>query len=358
EPNQVTVRQWLENWMEVYQANTITPNFYVRRLDLIKLHINPTLGDKQLMKLRPADIKALYNRLEKNGKVDGSGGLSSQSIRHIHNILNPTMKQAVKEGLIAKNMVADVRPPKLVRTKEARPLDKEEASRYLKQIANHRLYAAFLLELTTGLRRGELLGVQWGDLNPDTGALKIRRQVSRVKLPGNPSTLEYAPLKTPSSYRTIMLPAITLKALESHRKQQNEEKMRWRTIYPDEDLIFCTPLGGKLDTRRLYHVHIKALEDAKIPHTAFHNLRHTVATVLLQAGENIKTIQDMLGHSDVETTLNCYSHVLEDMKKGAADKLKSIFGEVLSSNPEQENSPENVQAIKKCYPVGVRYHLL
>jgi len=249
EPNQVTVRQWLENWMEVYQANTITPNFYVRRLDLIKLHINPTLGDKQLMKLRPADIKALYNRLEKNGKVDGSGGLSSQSIRHIHNILNPTMKQAVKEGLIAKNMVADVRPPKLVRTKEARPLDKEEASRYLKQIANHRLYAAFLLELTTGLRRGELLGVQWGDLNPDTGALKIRRQVSRVKLPGNPSTLEYAPLKTPSSYRTIMLPAITLKALESHRKQQNEEKMRWRTIYQDEDLIFCTPLGGKLDTR-------------------------------------------------------------------------------------------------------------
>jgi integrase len=260
------------------------------------------------------------------------------TIKHIHNILNPAMRQAVKEGLVAKNIMLDVSPPRVVKTRETRSLNKEEVSKYLDVLKGHRLYAAFLLELTTGLRRGELLGLQWNDLDMETGALKIRRQINRIKQEDGKTSLEYCPLKTPASYRTIVLPVITLQELKSHKARQAQEKLLAGDSYKKEDLIFCNALGEKLDTRYLYRVHCKALESAQIEHTAFHNLRHTVATLLLQAGQNIKTIQDLLGHADIETTLNDYSHVLDEMKKAQADKLDLIFKDVLPETPSNNQS--------------------
>lgn len=351
EPNRVTLKQWLDKWMKVYQENTISPNFYARRQDLIRIHINPAIGDKALLKLKPADIKEFYNDLEKNGRKptkkkngktiplpkDASPGLATGTIRHIHNILNPAMRQAVKEGLVPKNVVADVSPPKIVRTREARPLTKEEAKRYLTVLEEDRLYAAFVVELTTGLRRGELIGLHWSDLNFETGTLKIRRQIIRMRHPDGTTSLEYAPLKTPAAYRTIILPKIALAELKAHKARQAEEKLLYGKLYQKEGLIFCSVWGEKLDTRCLYRIHCKALKDAGIPHTAFHNLRHTVATLLLQAGENIKTIQELLGHADPDTLMTTYAHVLDEMKRSAANKLDSIFTEVLPvENPEAE----------------------
>lgn len=353
EPNKETLGKWLDKWMAVYQEGSISPNFYARRQDLIRIHIKPAIGNIQLLKLKPADIKKFYNDLEKNGrkpakmkngkviplKEDANPGLATGTIRHIHNILNPAMKQAVKEGLIPKNVVADVSPPKIIKTREAKSLTKEEAKRYLDTLKKDRMYAAFVVELTTGLRRGELIGLQWSDLNQETGALKIRRQIIRLRHKDGTTSLQYAPLKTPAAYRTIILPALTLTELKAHKTRQAQEKLLAGKIYnKTENLIFCTSWGDKLDTRHLYRIHCKALEDANIPHTAFHNLRHSVATLLLQAGESIKTVQDLLGHADVDTTLNCYAHVLEEMKRSAADKLDSIFAEVL---PSQETSSQS-----------------
>lgn len=330
ERNRATLGQWLERWMEVYQTE-VSPNFRERRKDLIRLNIKPALGNIELQKLKPADIKAFYNQLARSGRRDGSGGLSTGTIRHIHNILNPALKQAAREGLISKNPCADVSPPRIERTRQAKPLTKDQARRYLEALREDRLYAAFLLDLVIGLRRGELLGLQWQDFNPDTGELKIRRQLTRIRLERGGSSLEYAALKTPASYRTVILPNVAIIELKVHRKRQLAEELLAGSNYnKEEGLIFCTPLGKKLDTRRLYHIHCQALKDAKLEHMAFHDLRHTCATLLLQAGENIKTIQSLLGHSDIETTLNCYSHVLDDMKKTAADKLDSIYKDVLA----------------------------
>ena len=220
EPNKVSLGQWLDQWMEVYQQGAISPNFYARRKDLIRIHIKPAIGKTPLLKLKPADIKKFYNDLEKSGrkpakKKNGdtiplpkntTPGLATGTIRHIHNILNPAMKQAVKEGLVPKNVVADVSPPKIVSTMETKSLTKEEAKVYLDTLKDHRLYAAFIMELTTGLRRGELIGLQWIDLDFKTGALKIRRQVNRIKQDDGTTILDYAPLKTPAAYRTIILP--------------------------------------------------------------------------------------------------------------------------------------------------------
>jgi hypothetical protein len=161
EPNRVTLSQWLDKWMEVYQKGTISANFYMRRKDLIRLHITPKIGNILLLKLKPADIKALYNQLAKDGrkprkkkngqiipfKEGTDPGLATGTIKHIHNILNPAMRQAAKEGLVAKNVVADVSPPKLVKTREAKPLNKTEAGLYLAALKDNRLYAGFVVEL-------------------------------------------------------------------------------------------------------------------------------------------------------------------------------------------------------------------
>lgn len=179
EPNKKTVGEWLDEWMELYQTK-ISPNFYARRKDLIEKHIKPILGNILITKLKPSDVQRFYNMLEKEGRLDKKVGLSNGTIKHIHNILNPAMKKAVKEGLVVRNIVADTEPPPVVRTKEPRPLNKKEAKKYLNELKENHFYAAFLLELATGLRRGELLGLQWSDFDIKTGILTINRQLVRL----------------------------------------------------------------------------------------------------------------------------------------------------------------------------------
>ncbi|HPF44452.1 MAG TPA: tyrosine-type recombinase/integrase [Syntrophomonadaceae bacterium] len=358
ETNRMTLQQWLEQWLTVYQEGNISNNFYYRRRDLVRLHINPAIGSIPLQKLKPINIQSFYKQLAKNGrkprkkkngetipfKEGTDPGLATGTIRHIHNILNPALKQAVREGLISKNPAADVTPPRIVKTREAKPLNKDQAGRYLEILKDNRLYAAFVVELTSALRRGELLGLQWEDLDMNTGVLKVRRQVNRIKQKDGSTVLDYAVLKTPAAYRTIILPAVTLAELKSHKARQAQEKLLLGKAYNDEGLMFCTPKGDKLDTRYLYRVHCKTLETAGIEHAAFHDLRHSVATLLLQAGESIKTVQEMLGHANAETTMNCYAHVLEEMRYSAADKLESIFKEVLPVVEKEipDTSPESV----------------
>lgn len=323
-PNKVSLEQWLDRWLDIYQQD-ISTNFKFRRKDLIELHINPALGKKYLTKLIPSDIIIFYNELSKSGRKDGSGGLASGTIRHMHNILKQALDRAVENQLVPYNIMSNVKPPKIVRTREVHVFTKDEALRYLNALKERRLYAAFVLDLTIGLRRGELLGLQWSDLDTNTNILKIQRQVSRVEKEDGGSSLEYGPLKTKSSYRQIVLPPIIIAELKAHKKRQAQEKLLAGNGYMDEGLIFCTKLGNKLDTRHLYRLHCKALVDAKIDHTAFHNLRHTVTTWLVENNESITAIQALTGHSNPQTVLNVYSHQTNIMRENMADTLNSIM---------------------------------
>ena len=344
DPNDITVSEWLKKWMPIYVQDEISVNFYARKLDLIRLHIDPGIGHVQLQKLLSSDIKLFYKKLLKTGKKvkikdeDGNqkvvlSGLAPQTVKHIHNILKPALRQAVEEGIISKNPIDKVKPPKVEKTRKARTLMEEELGRYLTELSHRRLYAAFVLELCTGLRRGELLGLKWSDINFDTRILSVGRQVLRVQNVDEPgSSLQYGDLKTESSVRSIVLPLCAITELQAYKIRQEEEKQLAGPAYMDEGLVFCTALGKKLDTRRLYEIHCRALKSAGIEHTAFHNLRHTVATLLLEKGENIKTIQELMGHADVSTTLNTYSHVLDRMKAASAEMLNGIIGSVLPTS--------------------------
>lgn len=344
EPNKVTLSQWLAKWMEIYQKPNVSTNFFHRRKGLIRLHINPILGSMFLNKLRPSDVQALYEEKLKNGRVDGSGGLAPQTVRHIHNILHAALKQAVKEGLVTRNVVVDTSPPSIKKIRQARVLNKPEIAQFLGIINQHRLYSAFFIELCTGLRLGELLGLQWQDIDLAAGTLKVRRQLHRVYYDDGTNSLEYGPLKTLHSYRTIVLSEAAIKQFQVHKAMQAQDKLLAGQAYIKEDLVFCTAVGGKIDPRNFYRTFQQLLVKAGLPSTAFHNLRHSVATLLLQEGENIKTIQDLLGHADIETTLNDYSHVLDDMKRSAADKIDSIMADILS--PETKHADQKDQHIK------------
>ncbi|MEQ8174751.1 MAG: site-specific integrase [Syntrophomonadaceae bacterium] len=253
---------------------------------------------------------------------------------HIHNIINPALEKAADNGYITRNPAAKVdkkRILKLVPTRVPRPLNAEEVGRYLQNVSHRRLSSLFILDLCTGMRRGELLGLHWADIDHENREIKLERQIQRVQnVDGPGSYLGYTGLKTQKSQRTIKLPLLAYNELMAHKERQGQEKAEAGKGYKDEDLIFCTAIGTKLDPRRVYDIHCQTLVKANIKHIAFHDLRHTVATLLLQAGESTKSIQELLGHSDIRTTLGTYAHVLDEMKAATAEKLDGITSEAYS----------------------------
>jgi len=162
-----------------------------------------------------------------------------------------------------------------------------------------------------------------------TRVLSLERQVNRVRHSEVGSSLEYGPLKTEKSERSLILPWFAVDALNEHFARQDEEKCLAGSAYQDEGLIFCTALGKKLDTRRLYELHCRALKNAGLEHMAFHDLRHTFATLMLERGEDIKTIQELLGHADVSTSANTYTHVLKKLKAASADKMDRVMADAM-----------------------------
>jgi integrase len=294
---------------------------------LIRRHIKPTLGHVLLTKLKPGELQQLYaDKLEK-GRTDETGGLSSQTVRHIHNVLHGALKQAMREGLVNRNVAQATSPPKLVRTEEMNPLSRKQVTQFLSTLAGERLEAAFLLDLATGLRRGELLALRWSDLNLERGTLQVRKSLSRVKQDDGTTRLEFSDVKTPKSRRLIPLPDEAVRELRAHKARQNQEKLKLGEAYQDRGMVFATVLGGPIEPRNFHRRWTELLKKAGIPHTRFHNLRHTFATILLEAGEHPKVVQEMLGHSKVSMTLDTYSHVVPGLKVQAAVTVNNILKE-------------------------------
>lgn len=360
--NKITLSQWIQKYLPIIK-NSCSPNFYYRKTSLINNHIDSAkIGQKYIQNILPIDLEEFYIELMKTGKkakirdeegkvisVVSIGGLSSQTVKHIHNIINPALEKATDNGFITRNPAAKVdkkRILKLVPTRVPRPLTVEEVGKYLQNVSNRRLSSLFILDLCTGMRRGELLGLHWSDIDHEKHEIKLERQIQRIQnIDGPGSYLDYTGLKTQKSQRTIKLPLLAYNELLAHKERQDQEKADAGKGYKDEDLIFCTAIGTKLDPRRVYEIHCQTLIKANIQHRAFHDLRHTVATLLLQAGESTKSIQELLGHSDIRTTLGTYAHVFDEMKAATAEKLDGIItdacsGFLIESSKENLNNKD------------------
>jgi integrase len=309
-----TVKQYMEYWLEHVHKQSLRLNSYVKVRELLDLHILPALGYLQVQKLTIQHVQAFYSMLQ--------GKLSASRVRFIHSTLHSALDDAVRTGLVAKNVCDSVTLPRLVK-REMQALTPEQARRVVDAAKGSRMEALLLLALTTGMRRGELLGLKWEDLTLEehNGSLQVIRSMTRVAGYGVVTTEP----KTASSKRKIALSPLVIGVLKEHRVRQLERRMRAGAKWTDHDLVFCNIYGNFLQPARLYILFNRVLADAGVPRIRFHDLRHSAATILLSMGVNIKVVQEILGHSRISMTLDIYSHVLPGMQEEAIQKISSLF---------------------------------
>ncbi|MDP9438491.1 MAG: site-specific integrase [Actinomycetota bacterium] len=303
---------YLERWLEVSVKGNVRPRTLDNYRMHVRRHIAPALGHIKLKTLSPAHVQCFYR-----AKLDA--GLASSTVRYMHAVLHRALKQALRWGLVPRNVVEAVDPPK-VEQEEAKALSPAEVKTLLLEARGDRLEALYVLAVHTGLRQGELLGLRWDDVDFKTGKLRVSRQLQNMR---DGSGLVFAPLKTGKGRRTIRLTNAASVALKRHRRRQAEEKLGAGTFYGDRGLIFATGKGTPLNASNVHSRSFKPLlKRAGLPDRRFHDLRHTCATLMLSQGVNPKIAQEVLGHANVAQTMDTYSHVLPDMQEPAVAAME------------------------------------
>lgn len=293
--------KFLDNWLETVKP-TLHPNTWTQYSAIIDRYIKPGLAVLRLKDLRLEHIQTLYsNRLE--------AGTGARTVRLIHAVLHRALNQALKWGPIQRNPATAVEKPRQPRP-EMRTLDVRQTRDFLRAAQGYRLETLFHLAITTGLRRGELLGLQWNDLDWGTGKLQVRRQLQRVVGKG----LVFNEPKTAAGRRPITVGQTDLAQLQQHRKRQLEERLFAGCSWQDHGLIFASAVGTPLDPRNVFRDFKNLLKTADLPDIRFYDLRHTAATLMLQQRVHPKVVQERLGHSTISMTLDTHSHVLPTCK--------------------------------------------
>ena len=324
--------EWMDFWYQNYSKPKLRPTTRSGYEGRIYRHIISELGNIPLDQLTQNDLQQFYARLKKSGRLlhaeHYGKGLSDRMVRACHMNCRSALEKAVQEGLIRMNPAVGCKlPPKKAR--EMQVLTREEIQRFLIHAKAEGYFELFLLELTTGLRRGELLAPQWDDLNLETGELQVTKQVYRTKEDG----LLISKPKTKSSIRTVSLPPTLLNILKEYKESVNS---RWMFPAPVKE---DSPLDPAYIRTRLHLI----LEHAQCKQIRFHDLRHTFATIALGNGMDVKTLSAMPGHVSAATTLDIYTHITDDMQRAAAENIDRGIGKAApqedASEPGQETAP-------------------
>lgn len=284
----------------------------------IHRHIVPELGHVKLQQLTPDRLDRFYADLV-------AGGLSAKSVRNIHVMIHKALHDAVRKNLVPRNVAAAADPPKLNRADRAemRTWTPAQLRAFFDGIAEHRLAAAFLLAATTGMRRGEVLGLRWRDLDLAGRCLQVNQTVLSVSY-----QLTFGGPKTARGRRRITLDPETVRVLTAHRSAQRQEKRGAGDGYDDHDLVFARPDGRPIHPDYFSQTFDRTVERLKLPRIRLHDLRHTHATLGLAAGIPVKVISDRLGHATTSFTQDVYMHAIPDLEHDAADQIADlVFGD-------------------------------
>lgn len=333
---------WLDMWYKTYSKPALRITTQQCYEDRIYKHIIPRIGKIPLNKLTQSDLQQFYAELKKNGRLRWAehygSGLSDRMVRSCHGTCRTALEKAVTEGLIPINPAIGCKlPPK--KSGEMQVLTHEEMQRFLIQAKENDFYELALLELATGMRRGEICALKWDNLNMRTGALRIERQVIRVA-----GALHVSEPKTKNSSRTVILPPAVVAVLK---------ELKGRT---DSEWMFPSPVldGSPVDPQSVYRKMKKVLARADCKNIRFHDLRHTFATSALEHGMDIKTLSAIIGHVSSATTIDIYSHITDTMQVQAANKIEQGFGRGEAFAP-REGIPEEVPAEPTSPPQGTKF---
>ncbi len=314
---------WLDFWYLNYSKPRLRPTTQVCYENWIYNHAIPALGSNQLNKLTQSDLQQFFNGMKQGGRLNHiesrTPALSNRSVRGCWSICNKALEQAVKDKLIHSNPATGCKLPS-PKSAEMQVLTTEEMQRFLIQAKAEGMYELFLLELTTGLRRGEILALQWEDLNWHTGELQISKQAYAVN-----GKLVVGEPKTKAGNRTIILPSPMLDVLQEYKQYVFSEWLFPSRIKPEQ------PVDPSYVRKRLQVI----LERSGCKKVRFHDLRHTFATMALEHGMDIKTLSTIIGHASGSTTLNIYAHITDEMRQKAAVCIdKGIVGAEIPETPE------------------------
>lgn len=322
EPSKQTVATFIRQWLASIRAS-VRPSTLAGYKMLVEAHILPALGATPVQRLTASQLNAFYADLLENGRRDGKGPLSARTVRYCHATIHKALADGVRMGLVARNVAEQATPPAPSPRQEPRTWSAEELKRFLESVQEDRLYAAYVLASTTGLRRGELLGLPWR--NVDLNAARIA--VTQTLIPVNYRIIHSTP-KTAKGKRSVALDPFTVNVLVAHRVRQIEERLALSLGKPAEEaLVFTTLDGSPLHPGQFSGRFDRLVKAAGVPRIRLHDLRHTHATLALQAGIHPKVVSERLGHSNIAITLDTYSHAIPALEEEAAAKVAAlVFG--------------------------------
>ena len=312
-PSKMTVGQWMDIWISEY-LGAVKPRTVDLYKGVVKTRIKPGLGAVKLDALNPHTVQSYYNGLT-------TEGLAPKTVKNIHGIFHKALQQAASNGYIKTNPADACILPRPVR-RELKPLDEDMISAFLKAIQGHQFADLFSVTLFTGMREGEALGLLWDCVDLTKGTLIIDKQLQLIR--GSGGQYQMVPTKNSKS-RSITLAASVVKMLRDVKRKQLENRLRYGESWVDTGFVFTDDLGNHLSASSVYKAFKRIMVEIGSPETRFHDLRHSYAVVAIKSGDDIKTVQENLGHATAAFTLDVYGHITEKMKQDSAARMEQFI---------------------------------
>lgn len=317
----LTLAEYLRGWLKHYVELNCAPKTIESYRMLVERHIIPTLGSIRLSALEASHLQSFYGKKKESG-------LSNRTVRYLYSLLAESLNQAVKMGMLTRNVAHATEPPRIDH-KPIATLSSEDINRFLEVSQETPYYTLFYLLLHTGMRRGEALALQWKHVDMGMSSLGVTAylSVSQSLNKINGQLVIKEPKSSAGKRRIAMSPSLAL-VLRQHRDSQEALKLSLGSILSDEDYVFCNADGLPYDPSTVSHTFNAVIRKARLHPMPLHGLRHSHATLLLQASIHPKIVQERLGHSSIRVTLDTYSHVVGGLQEIAAQK----FDDFISGN--------------------------
>jgi integrase len=329
EPSKATVAEYLQAWLGTGReddeqsvrdgSNDLSPKTAERYRQLAEQQIIPHLGDKVMQRLKPHEVEDWHSTLRKRG---GNGGrpLSARTVGHAHRVLHRALQRAVEAEVLARNVASIKRPPK-VEEEEVEILTSDQVRLVIDKLVGHPLYEIAVVDLATGMRRGELLALRLSDIDLDGATVRIERSLEETR-----AGLRFKPPKTTHGKRTISLPSNAVAVLREHRRKLLETRLALGLGRPDDNtLLFGEVDGSPRRPDQLSWLWRSACKSLKLPMVSFHALRHTHASALIARGLDVVLISRRLGHGNPHVTLRAYGHLFKRDDRAAADAIEAAM---------------------------------